>query len=162
MRALLNGNLSLARKLPDGRLVVGLCPSFERFSLAMLVLGLLLVGFQAASFLDGKAVSRVSFLPGLSLIAWSLWLLFLSTKFLFDRDAGQFWLMRPFRETKHWRVEDIQKVMLCGGWDVADLELVLKDGERLLIFRTPWNRAEQHAEPIAAYLNVPFERKEVI
>jgi hypothetical protein len=159
MRPLFSGSLASARTLSETQFVVALSVPFERFLLAMLVVGLLFVGVAMAQLLDGREIAWEWILPGISLLSWSIYSLFLPTRLLFDRRGGTFWLMRPFRKTKEWRIEDIQKVVLRREFDIAELELMLKNDERVLIARTDWSHSELLAEPVAAFLGIAIERE---
>ena len=162
MGALLSGTTSCVRSPSTDRLIIGLYPAIERIALLILALGLFLMGFALAILLETKDVHKALFLPGVLLTAASCYLLFLQPKLLFDLPTGRFLLLRLFRRTRQWRLEDVQGIEVLRVWKLEDLKLVLKNGERLLIFQTRSGQSERSAAQIAAFLQVSIERRKLI
>jgi hypothetical protein len=158
MRPLLHGSLSRVRKSPGDKLVVGLCPAFERLALGALTIGLVFLGQPLAMLMDDRPASWPLLVVGLLMVAVSFYLLFLSKKLVFDRTSGQLLLIRALRKPREWRIEDIDKIELFQ-WELTELELVFRDGKHLLIMRAQGGLPEELAGQFAAFLNIPIERK---
>jgi hypothetical protein len=75
--------------------------------------------------------------------------------------ASEAFLFRPLRRTRRWRLDDLERVEVLRAWKMEDVKLVLRNGERLLLFRARLGRIGRSPDEIAAFAKLPLERKDL-
>ena len=159
MRALLRAKLSCAYQTRDNKLVVGLRPAAERVALFVFLAGLFLIGLPLALMTDGREVPAGAFVPGAIMALIGFFVLYAQPRLIFDRQLGRLCLVRLLRRNRYWEFQEIERIEVLRAFEIEDMKLVLKNGERLLVFHGSSDQTRVVADKIAAFLQIPLERK---